>query len=83
MVEFSEVKGAYSDVTKLGNGGIFADMLDFFSDVGGIHYWTIDSGRADRLRWGARRNARLPASLSDKGKIRIAPKVSLTEEELV
>jgi len=36
MVEFSEVKGAFSDVTKLGDGGIFADIRDFFQDVGGI-----------------------------------------------
>ena len=36
MVEFSEVKGAFSDVTKLSDGGIFADIRDFFPDAGGI-----------------------------------------------
>lgn len=30
MLEFTEVKGAFFDVTKRNNGGIFADIRDFF-----------------------------------------------------
>lgn len=30
MLEFTEVKGAFSDVTKFNGGGVFADIRDFF-----------------------------------------------------